>query len=81
MVYGPMLKMKEIDPFLFEGQDPYPLTAGPQCHVSILRKGFVPCHYILNPQVVCHMSNLRNVHVALSIQGPSYWLIYIGTFF
>ena len=46
----------------------------PQCHMSNLRNGHVPCHYILTPHVTCHyapchMSTLRNDHVNLSILG------------
>ena len=49
-----------------------PLTGGPQCRMSILRNGHVPCHYFYNfhvefEMVPCHMSILRNTHVVSSI--------------
>ena len=39
-----------------------------------LRKGYVVCHYTFDPhvacqQVLCYMSNLRDVYVFLSILG------------
>ena len=42
--------------------------------MSNLRNDYVPCHYIFSPRVachlaLCHMSNLRNAHVALSVLG------------
>ena len=45
-----------------------PLTRGPQCCMSILRNGNVPCHYFCNfpvdPKIVlCYLSNLGNVNV------------------
>ena len=50
----------------------------PQCRLSTLRNGSVPCHYFLNVpvdfnRVQCHLSNLRKCHVALSnlrVKGP-----------
>ena len=42
-----------------------PLKGGPQCRMSILRNGHVPCHYFHNFNVdlkivPCHISILRN---------------------
>ena len=44
------------------------------CHMSNLRKGYVPYVIIILAPVACHialyhMSNLRNAHVALSNLG------------
>ena len=54
----------------------------PQCHMSNLRKYYVPCHYLFSQHVACHyalcriISNLSNAHVVLSIlgaiEGPYY---------
>ena len=46
----------------------------PQCHMSNLRKGYVPCHYKFYLPVACHyalcrISILRKGHVTLSILG------------
>ena len=48
---------------------------GPQCRLSILRKGNVPCHYFLFLSVVfkrvqCHLSDLRKGCVKFKGQGP-----------
>ena len=37
--------------------------------MSHLRKGYVPCHYVLPPCHMCRMSNFRNTHVVLSLLG------------
>ena len=55
-----------------------PLTGGPQCRLSILRNGNVPCRLFLNVPVdfkvpQCRLSILRNGPVALSnlgVKGP-----------
>ena len=46
----------------------------PQYHVSNFINEYVAYHYIFSPHVachyaLCHMWNLRNAHVALSILG------------
>ena len=52
-----------------------PLTGGPQCRMSILRNGHVPCYYFYNfhvdfKMVACPMSILRTTHVMSLIQFP-----------
>ena len=53
--------------FINKSQIPGPMVGpltGPQCRLSILGNGNVPCHYTLNFTVVfeiakCHLLNLR----------------------